>query len=93
MSMVLETSGTDLVTESEQGTIGGCKMLRTVPAHDDDVVPQDTGGFFVCDNRNENVAVMFCIDSFVDVNALNIKDSPCYRCDQGQCVRDKFSKA
>lgn len=49
------------------------------------------GEFFFCDSRTENVSVMFCIDSFVDVNALNIKDSPCFKCLQGQTIREAFS--
>lgn len=49
--------------------------------------------FFQCSCRAENVSVMFCIDSFVNVNALNIKDSPCFKCEQGQVIRDDFSNS
>jgi hypothetical protein len=55
------------------------------------VVEQPREDFFFCQARTENVSTMYCIDSFVDVNALNIKDSPCFKCTQGAVVRDEFS--
>jgi len=66
-----------------------------MPAHILDEQPSDTNGerFFQCECRSENVSVMFCIDSFVDVNALNIKDSPCFKCEQGGVVREEFSNS
>lgn len=58
---------------------------------DENALDGNGGKFFLCQARSENVSVMYCIDSFVDVNALNIKDSPCFRCEQGQCVREDFA--
>ena len=74
------------------------KTLKSTPAmthdlRDEGMLDANNGKFFVCEARSENVSVMYCIDSFVDVNALNIKDSPCFRCEQGQCVREEFAGA
>jgi len=33
----------------------------------------------------------FCLDQFVDVNALNVKDSQCFKCPQGNRIRAEFS--
>lgn len=46
---------------------------------------------FYCKNRQADVTMMFCLDNFVDVNALNVKDSQCFRCTQGSRVRADFS--
>lgn len=46
---------------------------------------------FYCKNRQSEVTMLFCLDSYVDVNALNIKDSQCFRCNQGNRVRSDFS--
>ena len=59
----------------------------------DDQTDANGDRFFQCNCRSENVSVMFCIDSFVDVNALNIKDSPCFKCEQGQTIREDFSNS
>ncbi len=63
------------------------------PLHDDQTGDANGEKFFQCSSRSENVSVMFCIDSFVDVNALNIKDSPCFKCEQGQNIREDFSNS
>lgn len=49
------------------------------------------GQAFYCKNRQAEVTMLFCLDSFVDVNALNIKDSQCYKCQQGNKVRAEFA--
>lgn len=49
------------------------------------------GDTFWCKNRQAEVTMLFCLDSFVDVNALNIKDSQCFKCNQGGRVRNGFS--
>ncbi len=46
---------------------------------------------FFCENRQAQVTTLFCLDSFVDVNALNIKDSQCFKCPQGNRVRCRFA--
>ena len=49
------------------------------------------GPSFYCKNRQAEVTTLFCLDSFVDVNALNIKDSQCFKCPQGSRVRTEFA--
>ena len=46
---------------------------------------------FYCKNRQAEVSMMYCLDNYVDVNALNVKDSQCFRCTQGSRVRADFS--
>lgn len=65
----------------------------TATMFDDQAGDGNDERFFQCECRSENVSVMFCIDSFVDVNALNIKDSPCFKCEQGGVIREEFSNS
>lgn len=44
-----------------------------------------------CHNRQCDVTMAFCLDNYTDVNALDIKDSQCFRCTQGSRVRVDFS--
>ena len=46
---------------------------------------------FFCKNRQAEVTTLFCLDSYVDVNALNIKDSQCFKCPQGNRIRCSFA--
>ena len=46
---------------------------------------------FWCKNRQAEVRMSFCLDQFVDVNALNVKDSQCFKCPQGNRIRAEFS--
>ncbi len=48
---------------------------------------------FYCKNRQSTVEVLFCLNSFVDVNALNVRDSQCFKCSQGGRIRTDFASA
>jgi hypothetical protein len=76
---------------AETHPIGRWIVQKRCKAAAEAATEQAREDFFFCEARTENVSTMFCIDSFVDVNALNIKDSPCFKCAQGGTVRDEFS--
>ncbi len=46
---------------------------------------------FYCENRQMEVGLLFCLDSYVDVNALNVRDSQCFKCAQGARIRAQFA--
>ena len=46
-----------------------------------------------CHNRQCDVTMAFCLDTYMDVNALNAKDSQCFHCTQGSRVREDFSSS
>jgi hypothetical protein len=46
---------------------------------------------FRCHVLDREVIVRACVEGFVDANALNKTDSPCFRCAQGAKVRDIFA--
>ena len=46
---------------------------------------------FYCQNRQAEVTMLYCLDSYVNVNALHVRDSQCYKCQQGHRVRVDFS--
>ena len=48
---------------------------------------------FYCENRQAMITTLFCLNSFVDVNALNIRDSQCFKCSQGGKIRSEFASA
>ena len=48
---------------------------------------------FFCKKLNENIQLATCLDWFVDHNALNRKDSPCFKCKQGQTNRECFARS
>ena len=48
---------------------------------------------FACDALGQDLAVAKCMEWFVDHTALNRKQSPCYKCKQGQGIREEFSRS
>ena len=68
-------------------------MIKTGITFEDLNIDISKSEFFFCKGRNENVNIKFCIDSYVDVNALNIKDSPCFKCSQGQDIREAYANS
>jgi len=48
---------------------------------------------FNCKNRHEDVSVEKCLDSFVEANAFGLKDSACYKCAQGQRIRNLIARS
>ena len=46
---------------------------------------------FHCQNRQSDVTMLYCLDNYVNVNALHVRDSQCYKCQQGHRVRVDFS--
>jgi hypothetical protein len=48
---------------------------------------------FFCKNQRSDVAVQKCLDSFVEANAFSFKESSCYKCPQGQRVRNLIARS
>lgn len=48
---------------------------------------------FHCRGYAKRMSVHDCMAMFVDANALNQKDKPCFRCTQGQDNRATYSKS
>jgi len=48
---------------------------------------------FTCKARQQEVSVEKCLDSFVEANAFGIKESPCYKCQQGQRIRNMIARS
>ncbi|MGM0578008.1 MAG: hypothetical protein ACQEXJ_19940 [Myxococcota bacterium] len=48
---------------------------------------------FYCRAYMKRMSIFNCMKSYVDVNALNDKDNPCWKCAQGEDVRAGYSKA
>jgi hypothetical protein len=48
---------------------------------------------FQCRPMARRMSVHECMAMFVDANALNQKDRPCFRCPQGQENRLSYAKA
>jgi hypothetical protein len=48
---------------------------------------------FKCNRMNAAVATATCLEWYVDHNALMRKDSPCFKCMQGQSNREQFAKS
>ncbi|MBM4386943.1 MAG: hypothetical protein FJ088_04340 [Deltaproteobacteria bacterium] len=48
---------------------------------------------FFCKNQKCDMPVLRCVDTFVDANAFNRKESKCFKCLQGQRIRSLFSKS
>jgi hypothetical protein len=48
---------------------------------------------FHCRAMAKRLSVHDCMAMFVDANALNQKDRPCFRCTQGQENRVTYAKA
>lgn len=49
------------------------------------------GQSFHCKFLHRTVTVSECLDDYVNANALNIKNSPCFKCAHGLKVRGEFS--
>ena len=48
---------------------------------------------FDCKNMKQAIQTAVCLKWFVDHNALNRKDSPCWKCQQGQDNRESFARS
>ncbi len=48
---------------------------------------------FFCKNLRAEVNVQKCLDSFVEANAFSFKESTCYKCVQGQRVRNLIARS
>lgn len=48
---------------------------------------------FGCKRMQQAIQTAVCLDWFVDHNALNRKDSPCFKCQQGQANREAFARS
>ena len=48
---------------------------------------------FLCDRMRMQVQTATCLDWFCDHNALARKESPCFKCPQGQKNREDFAKS
>jgi hypothetical protein len=46
---------------------------------------------FFCKNLQEDVSIGRCLDLFVEANAFGFKDSACFKCVQGQKVRQSLA--
>lgn len=47
----------------------------------------------VCRATGRRLDIFRCMSRFVDANALNQKDRPCFKCIQGQDLRMGYSKS
>lgn len=48
---------------------------------------------FFCKNQREEVTVEKCLDMFVEANAFGLKDAPCFKCPQGQRIRNLVARS
>ncbi len=48
---------------------------------------------FLCKNSRLEIAVQKCLDQFVEANAFSFKESSCYKCPQGQRVRNLIARS
>ena len=48
---------------------------------------------FYCRAYSQRMSIFNCMTTFVDCNALNKKDSPCFKCVQGEENRKGYSKS
>ena len=48
---------------------------------------------FHCRAYGKRMSIHSCMASFVDANALNQKDKPCFKCSQGNENRGSFAKS
>lgn len=46
---------------------------------------------FFCKFLHRTVHVQECLDDYMNANALNIKNSPCFKCAHGLKMRTEFS--
>jgi hypothetical protein len=52
------------------------------------IYPDDS---VACPAEKRKVSLVYCLDSFVDANAINIVASACRRCKHGKKVRKEFA--
>lgn len=48
---------------------------------------------FLCKNTRIEIAVQKCLDQFVEANAFGFRESSCYKCVQGQRVRNLIARS
>jgi hypothetical protein len=48
---------------------------------------------FKCKFLNRHIMVSDCMDNYVNANALNIKNSPCFKCGHGLKIRMGFAQS
>jgi hypothetical protein len=48
---------------------------------------------FFCKGLREEVRVEKCLDTFVEANAFGLKETPCYKCPQGQRIRNLIARS
>ncbi len=48
---------------------------------------------FFCKNLHQEINVEKCLDTFVEANAFSLKESSCYKCPQGQRVRNLIARS
>jgi hypothetical protein len=46
-----------------------------------------------CKNQHNDMPVERCLDQYVEANAFGMKESACYRCPQGQRVRNLIARS
>ena len=46
---------------------------------------------FFCKFLGHSVTVQECLDDYMNANALNIKNSPCFKCAHGLKMRTEFA--
>ena len=46
---------------------------------------------FYCKFLTRSIMISECLDDYVNANALNIRNSPCFKCSHGLKVRADFS--
>jgi len=49
------------------------------------------GDTFYCERLEEKTSTAFCLIHFVDDTALKVYDSPCFKCSQGDDIRNEFA--
>ena len=51
------------------------------------------GAEFFCKRMQQPIQTAKCLDWFVDHNALARKESPCFKCKQGETNREAFARS
>ena len=47
---------------------------------------------FYCRGLSKRMSIFDCMSKFVDANALNRKENPCFKCVQGEANRGEYAK-
>jgi len=53
----------------------------------------DLDSIIRCKARQEDMPAEQCLDLYVEANAFNKKDSPCFKCPQGQRIRSIIARS